>query len=467
MSSRVAGEMPSEYVSGLETLYKKYYSNTKAVKVGGFKGFLSKIFGRQHISKGPEWLGEIADERFYNIGSLKGARGWWFKNPVIVGSLALAAIAGGIGFAFSGKDDDHNTIEGLSHKGMAGKLRKQNTDFGSGWRGLFSRIAKGLFGKKAWSITAAELRGMGAEAESLSKGSVNFYKRLYKEGAISKSEFKQMKGIYSGKITVPKHVNVGYERIREGLVSKGFGPLDPLDELMAKLGGSTGSVSINGFSEQGIAAVNRKTVGFGSPAILEKIVGFARRLFKNSKSMTSFEKMISPMSEAEIGKFFGGGAGALNPAEIRSGAMDAFITEKQSAREAIKASQRMSIEVQEKAFQNMISPVAPHKQFQIFGGEAKAINAEEIRQMSNEQLYEKMGFKMPEVRRFEKSAPVDAEVEAIRARKKAERIAKQQDLHKSAQKQFWQDSVKTGRGHVNKDISSFAGNLNDTVIRGR
>jgi len=38
----------------------------------------------------------------------------------------------------SAKDDDYNTIESLKHEGVAGKKRKKNTDFGSGYRGLLS-----------------------------------------------------------------------------------------------------------------------------------------------------------------------------------------------------------------------------------------------------------------------------------------------------------------------------------------
>ncbi len=34
---------------------------------------------------------------------------------------------------FSGKDDNYNSIEGLRHGGVAGILRKKNTEFGSGW----------------------------------------------------------------------------------------------------------------------------------------------------------------------------------------------------------------------------------------------------------------------------------------------------------------------------------------------
>lgn len=39
------------------------------------------------------------------------------------------------GQKFSGKDDAYNTIEGMFHGGISQKLRRKNTDFGSGYRG--------------------------------------------------------------------------------------------------------------------------------------------------------------------------------------------------------------------------------------------------------------------------------------------------------------------------------------------
>lgn len=50
-------------------------------------------------------------------------------------SGALTAFGGSSESTFSGKDDKYNTIEGLSHKGVASQLRKENTDFGSGYQG--------------------------------------------------------------------------------------------------------------------------------------------------------------------------------------------------------------------------------------------------------------------------------------------------------------------------------------------
>lgn len=82
-----------------------------------------------------------------------------FKNAAIIGGTIIAGIAGvkGLGSLFgsessekkekltkpinkiSGKDDDYNTIKGLNEKGLAAKLRKQNTDFGSGYQGQLTQ----------------------------------------------------------------------------------------------------------------------------------------------------------------------------------------------------------------------------------------------------------------------------------------------------------------------------------------
>jgi len=52
---------------------------------------------------------------------------------------------------FSGKDDAHLQIEGLSHQGIAWQLRQAMTDFGSGFKGaLISQIPKALGGVSAW-----------------------------------------------------------------------------------------------------------------------------------------------------------------------------------------------------------------------------------------------------------------------------------------------------------------------------
>jgi hypothetical protein len=44
----------------------------------------------------------------------------------------------------SGKDDKYNTIQGLHHGGQNQQLRRENTDFGSGWQGIFENFTKEL-----------------------------------------------------------------------------------------------------------------------------------------------------------------------------------------------------------------------------------------------------------------------------------------------------------------------------------
>lgn len=59
----------------------------------------------------------------------------------------------------SGKDDAHNTIEGLGHKGIAQKLRKLLTPFGSGWRGLIklsNKIDLGDFKGASGAVATVE-----------------------------------------------------------------------------------------------------------------------------------------------------------------------------------------------------------------------------------------------------------------------------------------------------------------------
>lgn len=59
----------------------------------------------------------------------------WWKVAGGVG-LGVAGILQLEPLRFSGKDDAYNILEGLPHGGMASQLRKQNTDFGSGYQGL-------------------------------------------------------------------------------------------------------------------------------------------------------------------------------------------------------------------------------------------------------------------------------------------------------------------------------------------
>lgn len=87
-------------------------------------------------------------ETYRNVGSFLGGRGGSrFNREALTGILRRHPVSIGLGAAiglayatqigqyFSGKDDEYNVIEGLPHKGMAGALRRQNTDFGSGYQG--------------------------------------------------------------------------------------------------------------------------------------------------------------------------------------------------------------------------------------------------------------------------------------------------------------------------------------------
>lgn len=87
--------------------------------------------------------------------------GWKIGVGAAVGILGLYALQPGSWF--SGKDDDYNTIEGLGHSGIAHRMRRQMTDFGSGWRGILGFV-KGLLGigPRIAKITPARLERVQA-----------------------------------------------------------------------------------------------------------------------------------------------------------------------------------------------------------------------------------------------------------------------------------------------------------------
>lgn len=65
------------------------------------------------------------------------AEGWTPRNIGKLGGVAGAIAGGLLAYKhFSGKDDEYNTIPGLTHGGFAQKMRRQFTDFGSGYQGL-------------------------------------------------------------------------------------------------------------------------------------------------------------------------------------------------------------------------------------------------------------------------------------------------------------------------------------------
>jgi len=75
------------------------------------------------------------------------------KSFLKYGAMAFGAWA--LYNAIPGGDDAYNTIEGLRHGGIAQELRQENTDFGSGWQGLFPGIWRNFkTGVKTYKGTA-------------------------------------------------------------------------------------------------------------------------------------------------------------------------------------------------------------------------------------------------------------------------------------------------------------------------
>lgn len=83
-----------------------------------------------------EAIREAAIRRGIRTGGIKFAGRYWKYG---LAGLAAATL---FGFAFSGKDDEYNTIEVLQHRGAAGATRPIATDFGSGWRGVKNAFEK-------------------------------------------------------------------------------------------------------------------------------------------------------------------------------------------------------------------------------------------------------------------------------------------------------------------------------------
>lgn len=83
----------------------------------------------------------------------------------------------------SGNDDDHNTIEGLGHRGIAHHLRRRLTDFGSGWRGIVG-YGEGI----------AKLLGRGGFQLDLEEGLSTFRKAIIQDATRFRGESLVGKG---------------------------------------------------------------------------------------------------------------------------------------------------------------------------------------------------------------------------------------------------------------------------------
>lgn len=96
----------------------------------------------------------IASTGAWEAGSYAGKRLGLSKiKQYALGGAGIIAVQ--IGSRISAKDDDYNTIEGLRHGGVAEFIRKQLTEFGSGWdsaRALAKSIYKEASEKEAFEL---------------------------------------------------------------------------------------------------------------------------------------------------------------------------------------------------------------------------------------------------------------------------------------------------------------------------
>jgi len=144
----------------LESFYRNI---TARARTFGIQEQLATKLG----TRAPELLSEMLFPTpwYQKVGrAVSGAYGATIGQPGVTAprvAAGLAVLIAGLYLTkplslFSGKDDSYNTLEGLSHRGEAGRLRRLNTDFGSGWRGLFTRIRSyiGSFFRKQAGETA-------------------------------------------------------------------------------------------------------------------------------------------------------------------------------------------------------------------------------------------------------------------------------------------------------------------------
>jgi len=101
--------------------------------------------------------------------------------------------------SFSGKDDTYNTIEGLSEKGIAAGLRKQNTDFGSGYQGI------GLFKDSGEEDVQQEFKWFTRALDKYGVKTGTGHKRiLIPKGILNREELEEQLGFVPVSIAIPE-----------------------------------------------------------------------------------------------------------------------------------------------------------------------------------------------------------------------------------------------------------------------
>ena len=136
-------ERNKDRLGALERVYSEemaYLHSLESARISGKDDAYNTIEGlrhggmaergrREHTDFGSGWQG-LGKAVFLSLDDLAVASrraGMWKYSDIPRAGVWL-------GDQFSGRDDNYNTIEGMSEQGFAARLRKRNTDFGSGFR---------------------------------------------------------------------------------------------------------------------------------------------------------------------------------------------------------------------------------------------------------------------------------------------------------------------------------------------
>lgn len=140
---------------------------------------------------------------------------------------------------FSGKDDACNTIEGLRHGGFAERIRKELTEFGSGWdaaRAMARKIYKGMDDQSAFDkfrrselFTSAISKGIKSGGKQIGESGVTATAYEY-VAKIGKEELPFVVKDVSAPSLLPKAVG---ERLTKQTLKGEFSSLEKLGELNA------------------------------------------------------------------------------------------------------------------------------------------------------------------------------------------------------------------------------------------
>lgn len=175
--------IPSNHARGLreaglkDAMYAK--ANRISMEEGGIGAIRKEMKGKFAASEGEmsthfldasAGLKDIPAEEYFKANALDlyyGAAGGLMLGGA-VGALNMGYDALFGRSTFSGHDDNYNTIEGLSHKGMAGASRRRNTGFGSGWKGIFGGYKKFMAASR--EEIGSALRGWAGKRSVVQKG---------------------------------------------------------------------------------------------------------------------------------------------------------------------------------------------------------------------------------------------------------------------------------------------------------